>query len=78
MFNEELEHMKAEKMKSGYRIQANVMQLSSAMQHLAETVGDQSNFLTPFLAHFDKVCQTLMAQVGAMTYTPNGSESEQN
>jgi len=40
MFNEELEHMKAEKMKSGYRIQANVMQLSSAMQHLAETVGD--------------------------------------
>lgn len=55
MFNEELEHLRSEKIKSGYRIQANVMQLASAMQHLADVAGEQS-FLQPFLNHFSKVC----------------------
>ena len=40
MFNEELEQLKSEKIKSGYRIQANVMQLSAAMQHLSDVAGD--------------------------------------
>ena len=52
MFNDEMEHNKAEKMKNGYRIGANVMQLSNAMHHLTELVGDQS-FIAPFLNHFN-------------------------
>lgn len=71
MCNDELEHVRGEKMRNEYHIHANVMQLSSAMGHLAETVGDQS-YLAPFLTHFEKVCQTLTALVGAMTYTPGG------
>ena len=47
-----MEHFKAENMKNGYRIGANVMQLSNAMQHLTELVGDQS-FIAPFLNHFN-------------------------
>ena len=66
MFNEELENLKADKMKNGYRIAANVMQLTNAMHHLSELAGDQS-FLSPFLTHFSKVCQTLTAQLSAMT-----------
>lgn len=71
MCNDELEHVRGEKMRNEYHIHANVMQLSSAMAHLAETVGDQS-YLAPFLAHFGKVCETLTALVGATTYTPGG------
>ena len=47
------------------------MQLSAAMQHLSDISGGEQSPLTPFLTHFEKVCQTLLAQVGAMTFVTN-------
>ena len=45
------------------------------MQHLADLSGEQS-YLTPFLSHFEKVCQTLNAQLGAMTASNNNESCD--
>ena len=49
------------------------MQLQSALKHLAELEDDKQSYLAPYLTHFEKLCQTMLVQVSALTFPAHTS-----